>query len=168
MNLVFHIVAVLCLVGILWLLHRTQMQRDFLRKIIKNIRQKKLAEEYNDKISHLTIKVDWPLKYLSRFCQTLEIPFDSELELGSIAPVKIKEGSLFDFYLYQGIVSIAVRREERERVDSSARSKEPVVYITTGVENGCINDRDGKNLSEALGLKVELNSRASLKHSLGV
>ncbi len=99
MNLVFHLVAALVLIGLSLMLLRVQRDRDRLRLLFK------VAAKDRQAIGK--INVDWPLQFLSDFARCLDIPMVGSGSLRIGEPQKIEIGPLVALYLEGKIQSIS-------------------------------------------------------------
>jgi hypothetical protein len=100
MNLIFHVVAALGIIALLWWIITLQKQRDLLVKLMNEI-------PFQDK---RRVRLESPIAFLEKFCLLLGVPFESDLG-EETAPVKIKADVFSKVFVEHGIYAIKCSRD---------------------------------------------------------
>ena len=145
MNMIFHIAASVAFVGMFWLLYKMQSQRDLLRLTLR------LAMPEQSRNGLKRISVDWPQKFLIKFCESVSIPIESESKTEG-NPAKINQAVLVEFMLRCGIKN--VRLNDLENSEKSQSKLAEIIVI----DHEKIKGSDENELSKAIAMKVILGS----------
>jgi hypothetical protein len=141
MNLVFHIVAVLVLLLLVWLQNKAQKQRNVLRSIVRS---------NFDKSSLKIVRVSWPQVFLGEFADSMGIPFDVLTDVKAIKPRRIDEYFFYQFSLKYHILRIELVSQDQKKIDEC--------LVRLFYSNDMIGEETKEKMREALGLPIEFIS----------
>ena len=97
--------------------------------LLERRRENDLVRDYLRGDLSKRVQVDWPLRFLSRFCSALDISFEGRGSLNSGSPKSLRKEVLFETLLLYGIDAIQYQVEGKQDIHLTIRTARPVANI---------------------------------------
>jgi hypothetical protein len=115
---------------------------------VRNRRKNELLSEYLRGDFKARVQLDWPLRFLSRFCEALHVPFSGKGSLSALSPKRLRKEVLFETLLLYGIDAIEYDVGPHGRVQVNLR-------VSKRVSNHQVLEEE---LTRALNIDIKITS----------
>lgn len=94
--------------------------------LLERRRENDLVRDYLRGNLTKRVQVDWPLRFFSRFCSALNIPFEGRGSLNSGSPKRLRKEVLFETLLLYGIDAIQYEVEGKQDIHLTIRTSRSI------------------------------------------